>query len=74
VTALIALAALAVFTAGVTTGILGVLTVATRREETSLTLTRDAPGHLTQTARRLNGAYARAPRRTSAAHRRAAPI
>ena len=65
-TALIALAALAVFAAGVTTGIVGVVSVAIRREETSLTLTGEAPDHITRVGRRLNGVYVRAPRRTAA--------
>ena len=65
-TALIALAALGVFTAGVTTGILGVVTVAIHREETNLTLTSEAPDHITQAGRRLNGVYVRALRRTTA--------
>jgi hypothetical protein len=64
--ALIALAALAVFAAGVTTGIVGVVTVAIRREETSLTLTSEPPDHITRAGRRLNGVYVRAPRRTAA--------
>lgn len=72
--ALIALAALAVFAAGVTTGIIGVVTLAIRREENNLTLTREAPDHLTRAGRRLNGVHVRAPRRTAAAHRRAAHV
>ena len=64
--ALIALAALGVFTAGVTAGILGVVTLAIHREETDRTLTSQAPDHITQAARRLNGVHVRFPRRTSA--------
>jgi len=65
----IALAAFAVFAAGVTTGIIGVVTVAIRREERNLTLTSEAPDPVTRAGRRLNGVYVRAPRRTAAAHR-----
>lgn len=64
--ALIALAALGVFAAGVTAGIVGVVTVAIRREETNLTLTSEAPDHLTRARRWLNGVYVRLPRRTAA--------
>jgi hypothetical protein len=64
----IALAAFAVFAAGVTTGIIGVVVVAIRREERSLTLTSEAPDPVTRAGRRLNGVYVRTPRRT-AAHR-----
>jgi hypothetical protein len=70
--ALIALAALAVFAAGVTTGIIGVVSLAIHREEHHLTLTSEAPDHLTRTGRRLNGVYVRAPRRTPAAGQQAA--
>lgn len=66
--ALITLAALAVFAAGVTTGIIGVITVAIHREEHHLTLTSQAPDHITQAARRLNGVYVRTP----TAHQQAA--
>lgn len=70
--ALIALA-LGAFTLGAAAGITGVVSVAVRREDNSLTLTSDAPDPITQAGRRLTGAYARAPRRTAAAHQRAAP-
>ena len=66
--ALITLAALAVFTAGVTTGIIGVVTMAIHREEHHLTLTSQAPDHITRAARRLTGVYVR----TSTAHQQAA--
>ena len=66
--ALITLATLAVFTAGVTTGIIGVVTVAIHREEHHLTLTSQAPDHIARAARRLTGVYVRTP----AAHRQAA--
>jgi hypothetical protein len=58
----IALAAFAVFAAGVTTGIIGVVTVAIRREEHNLTLTSKAPDPVTRAGRWVNGVYVRCPR------------
>jgi hypothetical protein len=58
----IALAAFAVFAAGVTTGIIGVVTVAIRREERNLTLTSKAPDSVTRAGRWVNGVYVRCPR------------
>jgi hypothetical protein len=58
--ALIALAAIGLFGAGVTTGILGVVTVAIRREEKNLTLTSQATGNVTRAGRWLNGVGVRA--------------
>jgi hypothetical protein len=58
--ALIALAAIGLFGAGVTTGILGVVTVAIRREEKDLTLTSEATGKATRAGRWLNGVGVRA--------------
>jgi len=72
--ALIALAALAVFAAGVIAGIIGMVTMAIRREENNCTLTTEAPDHLAQAARRLNGVYVRAPRDTAVAHRQTARV
>jgi hypothetical protein len=72
--ALIALAATAVFAAGVTAGIVGVVSVAIRREEKNLTLTSEAPDTVTRAGRRLNGVYVRAPRRTAAANRERALV
>jgi hypothetical protein len=69
--ALIALA-LGTFALGAAAGITSVVSVAVRREDKNLTLTCDAPDPITLAGRRLTGAYARAPRRTSAAHQRAA--
>jgi hypothetical protein len=65
--ALIALAAISLFTAGV--GIIGVVSVAIRREEKNLTLTSEATDTVTHAARWLNGVYVRAPRCTGAADR-----
>jgi hypothetical protein len=67
--ALIALAAIGLFAAGVTTGIIGMVSVAIRREEKNLTLTCEATDHLTRTGRWLNGVYVRAPRGAPAANR-----
>jgi hypothetical protein len=63
----IALTALAVFTAGVAAGIIGMVTLAVRREETNLTLTSNATDHVTRAGRLLNGVGVRAPHRSAAA-------
>jgi hypothetical protein len=63
--ALIALSALGLFTAGATAGIIGVVSMAIRREERNLTLTCQAADHVTQVGRWLNGVYVRAPRCTA---------
>ena len=60
---LIALAAIGLFAAGVTAGIVGVVSVAIRREEKNLTLTSEATDPVTRTGRWVNGVYVRAPRR-----------
>lgn len=65
--------ALGGFTLGAAAGITGVVSMAIRTEDNNLTLTGEAPGPVTRVGRRLTGAYARAPRRTAAAHQRAAP-
>jgi hypothetical protein len=62
--ALIALAALGLFAAGVTAGIVGVVSLAIRREEKNFTLTRQPPNQVTRAGRWLNGVYVRAPRGT----------
>jgi hypothetical protein len=62
-TLLIALAAIGLFAAGVTAGIVGVASVAIRREEKNLTLTSQTTDPVTLTGRRVNGVYVRAPRR-----------
>jgi hypothetical protein len=61
---LIALAAIGVFAAGIVAGVIGVVSVAIRREERNLTLTSEAPGHLAEAGRWLNGVHVRAPRRS----------
>jgi hypothetical protein len=53
--ALIALAAIGLFATGVITGIIGVVSVAIRREERNFTLTSEAPGNVTRAGRWLNG-------------------
>ncbi len=63
-TALIALAAICLFAAGLATGILAVAALAIRREERNLTLARAAPDPLTRTGRWLTGLHVRTPRRT----------
>ena len=72
--AVIALAGLGLFAAGACAGIIGVVSLAIRREERNLTLIGEATGHLTQTGRWLNGVYVRTPRRTAAAIRQSAPV
>jgi hypothetical protein len=67
--AVIALAALGLFAAGVIAGIVGVVSLAIRREEQHLTLTSEAPDSVTRVGRWLNGVYVRAPRRAAAADR-----
>jgi hypothetical protein len=54
-TALITLAAVGVFAAAGFAGIIGVASVAIRREEKDLTLTREATGTVTRAGRALNG-------------------
>ena len=60
-TTLIASAALCLFVAGACTGIIGVVSLAIRREEKNLTLTSEAISHLTRAGRWLNGVGVRAP-------------
>ena len=58
-TALIALAALCLFTAGALAGIIGLVAVAIRREDRNLTLTSQAPDTVTRAGRRLTGLHVR---------------
>jgi hypothetical protein len=62
--ALIALAAIGLCAAGMLAGIVGVVSVAIRREEKNLTLTGVATSKVVRLGRRLNGVYVRVPRRT----------
>lgn len=68
--ALIALAAVGLCAAGVT-GIVGMVSVAVRREEKNLTLTSGATGPVVRLGRWLNGVYVRVPRRTARSRRTA---
>ena len=72
--ALIAFAAIGLFAAGVIAGIIGVVSVAIRREERNLTLTSEGTDSVTRAGRWLNGVYVRAPRRIAAADRETARI
>ena len=72
--ALIAFAAIGLFGAGVTTGILGVVTVAIRLEEKNLTLTSEATGKVTRAGRWLNGVGVRAAVGLPAAAGRTLPL
>ena len=72
--ALIAFAAIGMFAAGVVSGIIGVVSVAIRREETNLTLTSGATDHVTQAGRWLNGVHVQGPRRSASADRETAPV
>ena len=73
-TTLIALAALGLFAAGATAGIIGVVSVAIRWEERNLTLLSEPPDLVTRAGRRLNGVYVRTPRRTATADRKKALV
>lgn len=64
--AFIAFAALGLFAAGVVAGIIGVVSLAIRREERNITLTSEASDNVTRAGRWLNGLYVRVPRRTAA--------
>lgn len=59
--ALIALAAVGLFAAGVAAGIIGVVCVASRREDKNLTLTSQATDNVTRAGRWLNGVGVRGP-------------
>jgi hypothetical protein len=61
--ALIALAAVGLFAAGATAGIIGVVCMAIRREDRNLTLTSQATDNVTRTGCWVNGVGVRAPRR-----------
>jgi hypothetical protein len=71
---LIAFAAIGLFTAGVGAGIIGVVSVAIRREERNFTLASEAPDNVTRAGRWLNGVGVRTPRRTAAADRPTARV
>ncbi len=67
--ALIALGAIGLFTAGVIAGIIGLVSLAIRREERNLSLTSAATDNLTRAGRWLNGVHVRAPHSTATASR-----
>ena len=71
--ALIALVAIGLFASGAIAGIVGVVSVAIRREERKFTLTSEAPDNVTRAGRLLNGVYVRAPHRI-AADRQTTPV
>jgi hypothetical protein len=60
--ALIALAGLALFAGGAFAGIIGMVSVAIRREERNFTFMCEAPDLTTRAGRWLNGVHVRAPR------------
>jgi hypothetical protein len=62
-TTLIASAALCLFAAGACTVIIGVVSLAIRREDKHLTLTSEATSHVTRPGRWPNGVGVRAPHR-----------
>ena len=72
--ALIALVAIGLFASGAIAGIVGVVSVAIRREERKSTLTSQAPDNVTRAGRLLNGVYVRTPLRTAAADRQTTPV
>lgn len=72
--ALIALAAIGLPIAGAIVASIGMVSVAIRREEKNLTLTIEAPDHLTRAGRWLNGVHVRMPRSTADADWDKAPV
>jgi hypothetical protein len=64
--ALIALAAIGLLATGAIAGLVGVVSVAIRREESNLTLTRQATGAVIRAGRWVNGVYVRVPRGAAA--------
>jgi len=59
---LIVFAEISLFAAGVIAGIVGLVSVAIRREEKNLTLTSGATDRVTRAGRWVNGVHVRAPR------------
>jgi hypothetical protein len=53
----IALAAISLLTAALFTGLIGLVSVAIRKEDKNLTLTSQATGNLTRLGRRLTGVH-----------------
>jgi len=54
----IALAAISLVAAAASAGLIGMVSVAIRKKDKNLTLTRQAPDTLTRVGRRLTGAHA----------------
>jgi hypothetical protein len=73
-TTLIALAAVGLFAAGAFAGVIGVVSLAIRREERNQTLTSGPTDAVTAAGRRLNGLNVRRPRRGAAADRAMTPV
>jgi hypothetical protein len=57
----IALAAISLLAAAASAGLVVVVSVAVRKEDRNLTLTSQAPGHLTRMGRRLTGVHVLRP-------------
>jgi hypothetical protein len=57
--ALIAIIVIGMFAAGTVVGIIAIITLGIRREERDFSLTRRAPGRMSQGARSLTGLYVR---------------
>ena len=71
---LIVLAAVGLGAAGVSACLVGMVSVAIRREEKNLTLTSAATGKVVRLGRWLNGVYVRVPRHIAAADRQTTHI
>jgi len=71
---LIVLAAVGLGAAGVSAGLIGMVSVAIRREEKNLTLTSVATGKVVRLGGWLNGVYVRVPRHIAAADRQTTHI
>lgn len=59
--AMIVLTALALFSAGVAAGVIGMVSLAIHGEKRNLTLTNEAPNALTRAGRFMNGVQVRNP-------------
>ena len=66
---LVVLATVGLGAAGVSAGLVGMVSVAIRREEKNLTLTSVATSKVVRLGRRLNGVYVRGPRHIATADR-----
>jgi hypothetical protein len=59
--AIIVVIALMIFVTGAVAGVIALVSLGIRREERDFTLTRRAPGQLTQGTRRVTGLWVRQP-------------